>query len=235
MTRSNRAPSGLFITFEGPDGSGKTTQSQVLMGRLLEAEYDVVWTREPGGTRLGELLRDLMLNTDTELGEASARVVALLHSASRAHHVDDVIRPALSENKIVLCDRFVDSTIAYQGGGSQLDIDALRRLNHFATGALVPDLVVLVDIPVAEGLARRLRLVSENESNLSRMERRGLDFHNRVRRQFLNSATRAPNRWLTVDGRKPVDSLSDTIWHRVEEELQASAVEPVGTPHGRLF
>ena len=225
----------MFITFEGPDGSGKTTQSQLLLGRLLEAGYDVVWTREPGGTRLGELLRDLMLNTGTELGEASPRVEALLLAASRAHHVDEVIRPALTAKKVVLCDRFVDSTIAYQGGGSQLDIDALRRLNHFATGALVPDLVVLVDIPAAEGLARRLRLVTGNEADLSRMERRGLDFHNRVRRQFLNSAARAPNRWLTVDGRKPEDRLSDTIWHRVEEELQASAVEPVSTPHGRLF
>ena len=174
----------MFITFEGPDGSGKTTQSQLLLGRLLEAGYDAVWTREPGGTRLGELLRDLMLNTDTELGEASPRVEALLLAASRAHHVDEVIRPALNEKKVVLCDRFVDSTIAYQGGGSQLDIDALRRLNHFATGALVPDLVLLVDIPAAEGLARRLRLVTGNEADLSRMERRGLDFHNRPRRRI---------------------------------------------------
>ena len=235
MTRPRPRASGLFVTFEGPDGSGKTTQSQILLGRLLEADYDVLWTREPGGTRLGELLRDLMLNTDTELGQASPRVEALLLSASRAHHVDEVIRPALKGNRIVVCDRFVDSTSAYQGGGSQLDIDALRRLNHFATGGLVPDLVVLVDIPAAEGLARRLRLVTGNEADLSRMERRGVDFHNRVRRQFLNSAARAPNRWLTVDGRKPVDSLSDTIWHRVEDELQANAIEPTGTPPGRLF
>ena len=208
----------MFITFEGPDGSGKTTQSQLLLGRLLEAGYDAVWTREPGGTRLGELLRDLMLNTDTELGEASPRVEALLLAASRAHHVDEVIRPALNEKKVVLCDRFVDSTIAYQGGGSQLDIDALRRLNHFATGALVPDLVLLVDIPAAEGLARRLRLVTGNEADLSRMERRGLDFHNRVRRQFLNSAAR----WMDASLRTLSVIQSGTVWRRTYKRASAN-------------
>lgn len=235
MIRSERRPSGFFITFEGPDGSGKTTQSQLLLGRLLEANYDAVWTREPGGTRLGEILRGHMLNSDAEFGEFSPRVDALLLSAARAHHVRELIEPALRDGKIVLCDRFVDSTIAYQGGGSKLDIDALRRLNHFATSGIVPDLVILVDIPAADGIARRLKLVTGNEGALSRMERRGLDFHNRVRRQFLNSAARAPNRWLTVDGRDPEQSLSDTIWRRVDEELRARSVEPVGTPPGRLF
>lgn len=235
MSTPNEHAPGFLVAFEGPDGGGKTSQSQLLLERLREAGYNVVWTREPGGTRLGELLRDLMLSSDTEFGEVSARVEALLLSAARAHHVDEVIKPALADNKIVLCDRFVDSTIAYQGGGSQLDIDSLRRLNHFATGSLVPDLVVLVDIPAAEGLARRLRLVTGNEADLSRMEKRGVEFHNRVRRQFLNSAARAPNRWFTVDGRLPKTSLSDTIWNRVEAELQASIVKLMRTPGGHLL
>jgi len=235
VSRPRKPPPGLFLTFEGPDGSGKTTQSQKLLGRLLEAGYDAVWTREPGGTRLGEVLRDLMLNGDSELGELSPRVEAMLLSAARANHVDDLIRPALDAGKIVVCDRFVDSTIAYQGGGSKLDIDALRRINHFATAGLIPDLVVLVDIPAADGIARRLKLVAGDEEALSRMEKRGLDFHNRVRRQFLNSAARAPNRWLSLDGRDPEEALSDTIWRRVEEELRARSVEPVGTQPGRLF
>ncbi|MDP6350501.1 MAG: hypothetical protein QGG58_12145, partial [Chloroflexota bacterium] len=114
-------------------------------------------------------------------------------------------------------------------------IDALRRINHFAASGLVPDLVVLVDIPAADGIARRLRLVAGDPEALSRMEKRGLGFHNRVRRQFLNSAARAPNRWLSLDGREPEQTLSDTIWRRVEEELQARSVEPVGTQPGRLF
>jgi dTMP kinase len=235
VTRPKKRQTGLFLTFEGPDGSGKTTQSQKLLGRLLEAGYDAVWTREPGGTRLGEVLRELMLDNDPELGEVSPRVEAMLLSAARAHHIDDLIRPALDTGKIVVCDRFVDSTIAYQGGGSKLDIEALRRVNHFATSGLVPDLVILVDIPAADGIARRLKLVAGDPEALSRMEKRGLGFHNRVRRQFLNSAARAPNRWLSLDGRDPEQTLSDTIWRRVEEELRARSVKPIGTQPVRLF
>ena len=223
---------GLFIVFEGPDGSGKTTQSQLLLARLLDLGHDAVWTREPGGTRLGELIREVILH-DSRYSELSPRVEALLLSAARSQHVEEVIRPALANGKIVICDRFMFSTTAYQGAGSGLDLGEIEDLNRFTTGGLLPDAVVLLDMDVELGIQRKHRY-GPGSSGITRMELRGLDFHSRVRRQFLVMAEQAPDRWLVLDGRLPVEDIGATIWRRIEEELREKSIIPVGSQAGRL-
>ncbi len=189
---------GLFITLEGPDGSGKTSQAARLAATLERDGLDVVIAREPGGTELGERLRELLLHRDDLAIEPLSD--ALLFNAARAQLVSEVIRPALAAGRTVVCARFADSTLAYQGYGAGLDRAMLRRLETIATGGLRPTLTLLLDLPVEAGLARKRR----GRTTLTRFEA-GLDlaFHRRVRDGFLQLARAEPERWRVIDAARP--------------------------------
>lgn len=212
---------GLFVTFEGPEGSGKTTQIQLLADALRQRGLDVLTTREPGGTRIGNAIRALLL--DSAHTEMDPRAEALLFNAARAQIVGEVIRPALAEGKVVVCDRYADSTLAYQGYGHGQSIDALRRLGDFATGGLVPDLTVYLDIEVEEGLRRKQSQDADAEWN--RMEEKALAFHQAVRTGYHRLAAAEPARWLVVDATQPVDTVHATILARVMVQAQSAQAE----------
>jgi dTMP kinase len=193
----------LFITFEGPDGSGKTTQARLFADYLKSLGKAVLLTREPGGTIVGEQIRQVVLSTRNV--SIRHETEALLFSAARAQIVDEVIRPALAQGQTVVCDRYADSTEAYQGYGLGLDLEALRVITRFATGGLVPDLTFYVDVPVEMGLARRHRATT------NRLDEKDLAYHTRVREGFLRMAEREPQRWVRVDGTGPVDQVQQEI------------------------
>jgi dTMP kinase len=208
---------GLFITFEGPEGSGKTTQMHLLSQWLVGRDCSVLATREPGGTPIGDTIRALLL--DPTHREMQPVTETLLFSAARAQIVAEVIRPQLLRGGVVLCDRFADSTLAYQGYGRGLDLDTLRLLAAFATGGLVPDLTFCLDLPVLEGL-RRKRGCDEVEWN--RMEREQQEFHQRVRQGYLALAADDPHRWSVLDALRPVDDIQKDIRERVSPYLGKS-------------
>jgi dTMP kinase len=210
----------MFITFEGPEGSGKSTQAAILVERLRAAGREVVAVREPGGTPAGEQIRAILLG-EGGLGEGGAvsidpRSDALLFNASRAQLVADVIRPALARGAVVIADRFADSTLAYQGYGSGLPLEELRALISFATAGLTPDLTLLFDLPVEEGLARK------SGSGRTRFEE-GFDvaFHTRVADGFRALAAASPERWHTFDARRPAADLTTAVAAVVEAALAA--------------
>lgn len=208
-----KAP-GVFIAFEGGEGSGKTTQVRALAVWLRDQGFEVVTTREPGATRAGMRLRAIVLDQSHE--DLSPRAEALIYAADRAEHVDNVIRPALKRGAVVLTDRFVDSTLAYQGAGRRLPMDEMARLNRYATGGLVPDLTVLLDLPAEVGLERF-------GSPADRMESEPADFHERVSREFRALAERDPQRYLVVDATLPVEDVA----RRVQERLRPLLPDPV--------
>jgi len=198
---------GIFITFEGIEGSGKTTQLARLAKRLRESGYRVVETREPGGTPLAEKIRSVMLElpgTTARTGQGnaaeamSAACEAALVFAARSQHVTYLIVPALKQGAIVLCDRFLDSTLAYQGYGRGLNLRTLRDMNRLVTGGLVPDLTLVFDLPVSQGLARRRAHAGEQ----NRLDRETRSFHARVRRGFLDLAAKNPRRITVIDARR---------------------------------
>lgn len=197
---------GLFVTFEGGEGSGKTTQAELLSLRLRAGGWNVVHAREPGGTRLGEEIRRLLLHPEEPLG---VETELLLFLTARAQLVRSVIVPALDEGGAVICDRFSDSTFAYQGYGRGLDLETIRRLNDFATGGLVPDLTVLLDVPSDAGRARK-----GNEDDA--FQREDDSFHDRVNAGYLALARAEPQRWLVLDGTLPPHELAQTIAARVD-------------------
>lgn len=200
----------LFITFEGPEGSGKTTQIGLLAAALTVCGHSVVTTREPGGTRIGDAVRSVLLNAQhTEMSE---RAEALLFNAARAQLVDQVIRPALAHGDIVLCDRYGDSTLAYQGYGHSQQLDPLRELIAYATRGLTPDLTIYLDLDVRKGLARK-RAGAAEEWN--RIEEKTLAYHQAVRGGYLEMAAES-ERWLVVDADQPVESIHAQIMARVE-------------------
>ncbi len=209
---------GLFVTFEGPDGSGKTTQIRLLGEWLRGLGYDVLVTREPGGTPIGDRIRSLLL--DPAHAEICPETEALLFSAARAQIVRQVIRPHLAADGVVLCDRYADSTLAYQGYGRQLDLTILRTITAFATDGLWPDVTVYLDLPVEEGLARRRRA---DAAQWNRLDAEQLAFHQRVREGYLAMAAAEPERWLVLDARQSVESLQQTIRKRLMEHLRRSA------------
>lgn len=212
---------GFFLTFEGGDGTGKTTQLERLATALREAGWSVVATREPGGTPLGQALRQWLLDHPFSL---SPRTELLLYLAARAQHVESLIRPALEAGHIVLCSRFSDSTLAYQGGGLGLEEGWIRRLDAFATGGLRPDLTILLDLPPEEGLRR----IAARES-LDRVESRRLEFHRRVRATFLRLAQEEPERFLVLDATQPAEVLHRLIWQGVVPRLEQRGLKPQGT------
>ena len=185
-------PRGVFVTLEGPDGSGKSSLLRGLAGRLAAAGCDVVATREPGSTPLGEQVRRLVLDTEPKI-DRTGRADALLFAASRAQHVHEIIRPALERGALVVCDRYTDSSMAYQGAGSGVPLDELAAVQRFATGGLVPDLTILLDLPVEAGLARKSAEVTRFEAY------QDVAYHQRVRDGFLAFAAADPERYAIVD------------------------------------
>ena len=213
MVAVGRQYDGVFLAFEGGDGAGKSTQVRELARWLTEdQEHDVVLTREPGATRLGAQLRRLLLDDGEPV---DARTEALLFAADRAHHVDTVIRPALERGAVVITDRYVDSSIAYQGAGRDLDADEVARLSRWATEGLVPDLTVLLDLPPE--ISRVRRAADAARSGEDRMESQPDDFHDRIRQRFLDLARREPHRYLVLDASDPREQLQEVIRRRVRD------------------
>jgi len=196
---------GLFVSFEGGEGSGKSTQIARLAARLRSLGHDPLVTREPGGTPVGEGIRALLLDHERR---PTALTEALLMVAARAQLAETVLRPALAAGRIVLCDRYGDSTLAYQGGGRGLDGAMLASWNRAATEGLVPALTLLFDVPTAIGLDRR-RAAS---GATNRLDREPAEFHERVRRRYLELAAAEPERWVVVDALVGTDELEDRVW-----------------------
>ena len=200
---------GLFVTFEGGDGVGKSTQARLLEEWLTGAGRTVLRTREPGGTEVGELIRDIVLH---HRGEVAPRAEALLYAADRAHHVATVVRPALARGEVVIQDRYLDSSIAYQGSGRVLGADDVRRLSLWAAEGLLPDLTVLLDLD--HDIARD-RLDADDKP-FDRLEAEQADFHARVRQAFLGLAAAEPQRFLVLDASAPPDELAAGVRDRIE-------------------
>jgi dTMP kinase len=214
MSRSR----GLFITFEGPEGSGKTTQIQALHDYLRERGHPVLLTREPGGTSIGNQIREVLLSPGNREMLPAAEI--LLFSASRAQLVGQVIRPALAQGTIVLCDRFADSTLAYQGYGHGLNLELLRTITAFATGGLVPDLTIYLDLDVEEGLRRKLAAHRAGGTDWDRLDQQEVAFHQRVRQGYRQLAAAEPQRWLVVDAARSTDEIQRAIREKVEELIE---------------
>jgi dTMP kinase len=215
------------VTLEGPEGCGKSTQAQLLADRVRAAGYRCVVTREPGGTALGEAVRRILLNSrDLEPVPAAD---ALLFNAARAQLVAEVIGPARERGEVVICDRFADSTLAYQGYGAGRPLDELRSLQLAAIGNLAPDLTVLIDVPVELGLRRK------QSGEITRFEaRHDVEFHRRVREGFLALASAESDRWVVIDGSGSLEAIAASIWNAVAGRLGAGGVVRAGTTSGNL-
>jgi dTMP kinase len=198
----------MFITLEGLDGSGKTTQVKELAGALRAQGHQVLLTREPGGTEIGDRIRDIL--QDKANTAMTAQSELLLFCASRAQIVHEVIRPHLEGGGIVICDRFADSTIAYQGYGRGISLDLLHAVITFATGGLQPDLTLYLDITPEEGIARRLQASLFGEE-FSRIDQMALEFHHRVRQGYLDLMAAQPERWLRINAAQPTDAVQADI------------------------
>jgi dTMP kinase len=216
---------GVFITFEGPEGSGKSTQARLLYERLQAEGYPVILTREPGGTRIGEMIRRILV--DLRHTEMAPTTETLLFSAARAQLVSELIRPYLNTGGIVLCDRYADSTFAYQGYGLGRDLDELQAITAVATGGLMPDLTFYLDIEVEEGL-RRKRAQRERttapgvpgaNAEWNRLDARDLAYHQRVVAGFLELMRRDPARWRRLSANQPIEAVAAQIYAEVEPLL----------------
>ncbi len=207
---------GALITFEGVEGSGKTTQAQMLVAHLKSSGYQVVFSREPGGTEIGERIRNILL--DTQLKGMHALTELFLYLASRNQHTREKILPALQAGKVVVLDRYADSSVAYQGYGRELGEKLVSRLNKLATTTLKPDLTILVDVPVRIGQIRK-----ENES-LDRLEQEDQSFHERVKAGYLQLAHRAAKRIKVICGNQPADKIQNEIRSQVERLLARKGV-----------
>ena len=207
---------GLFITLEGGDGVGKSTQSALLRGWLEEQGREVVPTREPGGTELGAEIREMVLH---RRGHIAPRAEALLYAADRAHHVDVVVRPALERGAVVVQDRYLDSSVAYQGAGRVLDAEEVRGLSLWAAQGLLPDLTVLLDLDQASARSR----LDASRTRFDRLESERAEFHERVRRAFLALAEAEPGRFLVVDASLPREEISERIRDRAATLLATGA------------
>ncbi len=201
----------MFITLEGPEGSGKTSHIPHLVEYLREKGHTVFPTREPGGTSISEQVRDIL--HDLKNAEMHPRTETLLYQAARAQIVEQVIKPRLSAGEIVISDRYYDSTIAYQGYGHQQDLEQVRALVKYATGGLTPDLTILLDLEIEVGLKRKL----QNEVEWNRMDAYTVEFHQRVRKGYLELVKQEPQRWVVVN--------SDQKWDDVQAELKKVIVE----------
>jgi dTMP kinase len=203
----------MFITLEGPEGSGKTTQARLLAARLRDQGYQVTLTREPGGTDIGDQIRAVV--HDPENSAIDPRTEILLYSASRAQHVAQRVGPALAAGEIVVSDRYADSTLAYQGYGRGLDLETLRRITSFATGGLTPDLTLYLDIPAEAGLQRRQ--LGGGEWN--RLDAEALEFHQRVRAGYLELIKQEPERWVVIHADRSVEEVQAEVRDVVQGRL----------------
>lgn len=211
---------GPFITLEGPEGAGKSIQADMLAAYLEKQGWTVLLTREPGGTRFGDALREILLSSDDYAILPESEV--LLLAAGRAQHVRERILPALDAGTAVVCDRFVDSTFAYQGGGHRIPLERLMPIQEFATGGLTPDLRILLDIPVAIGLQRR----HADPSTVNRIDRASVAFHERVRSTFLQLAEANPAAWSVIDGRDDVATVARKMHTEVRTRVLSTFVPP---------
>jgi dTMP kinase len=207
----------LFITFEGPEGSGKSTQIQLVADFLRGQGHDVLLTREPGGTPIGDQVREVVHSVANT--EMSDRAEVLLYSASRAQLVAQVILPHLARGGMVVCDRYADSTTAYQGYGRGLNFEQLRLLTEFATQGLKPDITVYLDLPVEQGLQRKVAANSAGAGEWNRMDQLKLDFHQRVRNGYLAMAQAEPQRWLVIDASASIEAVNQKIQARLVEAM----------------
>jgi len=198
---------GLLVTLEGIDGCGKSTQVELLRNRMSQKGIDHIMVREPGGTAVGESTREILLNNNYS---PSLQAEIFLYMAARSELTDQVIGPALKSGQLVLCDRFTDSTLAYQGFGGGADLEMIRNLSSIATGGVVPDLTILLDLPVEDAVGRR-------GTSADRMESKDIRFHQRVRSGYLEIAYNEPGRIKIVNALSAVEELGDIIWKMVEE------------------
>jgi dTMP kinase len=205
---------GKLITFEGPDGSGKTGQMDILAKELIQGGYPILTTREPGGTFIGDQVRVTLL--DLKNTSMVDRTEALLYQAARAQLVDEIIKPHLKEGGIVLCDRYADSTLAYQGYGHQNTVESLREIIHYATGGLTPDLTILLDLEPEVGLQRRL-----DAGGLNRLDAYDINFHYRVRAGYLELMKADPDRWVIVDADQPFEDVQAELREILRQRLKA--------------
>ena len=205
----------MFITFEGSDGSGKSTQIHLLEDYLRKSGQDVQLTREPGGTDIGEGIRQVLLDMAHE--KMHARTETLLFNAARAQLIEQEIRPALSGGKVVLCDRFADSTVAYQGYGREQNIEELKRLISFATGGLSPDLTLYLDLPPEEGIRRKLA------DYQNRLDVQGLSFYRRVAAGYREMIAQEPQRWVVINAGRSLEEVHQEVVRAVQDKLTALA------------
>lgn len=206
----------MFITFEGPDGSGKSSQVASLAGYLETQGFNVLVTREPGGTAIGDQIRAILSDLGNQ--DMHPRAETLLFLAARAQIVEQVILPALADSMVVLCDRYADSTLAYQGYGHQHDLHQIQTLLDFATGGLKPDLTLLLDVDVEVGLRRRA-----TDGNWNRLDAYNLEFHRRVRQGYHQLIKADPKRWVVVDAGQPPEQVQASIRHIVMDQLGAKS------------
>lgn len=204
-----------FITLEGPEGGGKTTHAKRLAKALEGRGMDVLLTREPGGSAIGDQIRGVLMSLENTSMHPSTEF--LLFSASRAQHVREFIKPHLDQGGVVVCDRYYHSSLAYQGFGHGLDLDALRQITEFATDALTPDLILLLDLPIQDGLIRR-----REEGVWNRMDAYEVEFHKRVREGYLSMAADDPSRWLIVDATHSMEEIQEEIQSLVFQRLSHS-------------
>lgn len=208
--------SGLFITFEGGEGCGKSTQIGLLKARLAANGQSVLQTREPGGTALGESIRHLLQHDASGQGMAPEAEL-LLFAAARAQHVRESIAPALADACIVICDRFMDSTTVYQGVARSVDAQQVEAINRFAVGTTIPDLTLLIDLPAEIGLAR---IRKRSDGQLDRMEQEAIEFYQAVRQGYLNLAALEPDRFVILDGSQTIETLENQVWTAVQRKLK---------------
>lgn len=207
---------GILISFEGPEGSGKTTQIEHLVPKLEKLGHEIIVTREPGGTEIGEEVRHLLIHSSRN-SEMCPETELLLFAASRAQLVREVMLPALEDGKIVLCDRYLDSTTVYQGAARQVSADPVSMINEFAIGEVVPDLTFILDVPAEMSMAR----VRHRASDLpDRMERENIDFYRIVREGYLLLAKSLPERFHLLDGTKPEKDVAKGVWSEVNKRLK---------------
>lgn len=216
MPSKSQTPTGKLISFEGSEGSGKSTQIARLAAHLQKTHREVLSTREPGGTEIGEQIRNIIVH-NSKGDEMSAETELLLFTAARAQLVREIIAPALARGAIVLCDRFLDSSTVYQGIGRNLAMDPVNQINRFAVGTVMPDVTIVLDVPTKVSLSR----LKQRASDLpDRMERENVDFYEKVRTGYLLLAKGMPERFIVVDGTKSEDVIAKKIWTEVQARLK---------------